>query len=282
MPGKAILKILLSALFGTLLCSSCIATDREKVEEGRYALLKNGNLVAGTEHDWTVWRLPDNHLELEDNFHESPDMLDALIAGAASRNKNLVSPELRGIVDNKVLRSSLVIEYGPERKPIALTVKGRYLTQTKILELLKCDIRPGVAKCSGKDGKVELKLQEPREMLYSYPLPVLLQPWIEDAVANAPNHGPRKIFTVTDKGKLELERADLTVTDLGPDTLTLGNKQFHARKFTVAVKPEITQSVVLTFWVDARATVLAAQVPGREDEMLALVQYKRYLEPAAH
>jgi hypothetical protein len=45
-----------------------LAAEKEKVEEGRYGLLKNGGLVAGSEHSWTLWQLPDGRFELEDHF----------------------------------------------------------------------------------------------------------------------------------------------------------------------------------------------------------------------
>src|SRR5215470_2971968 len=66
---KAAARCCIPALLLSLLGSSyCLPADKEKVEEGRYGLLKNGGLVAGSEHSWTLWQLPDGRFELEDHF----------------------------------------------------------------------------------------------------------------------------------------------------------------------------------------------------------------------
>ena len=62
---KAATRSCIPALLLSLLGSSyCLPADKEKVEEGRYGLLKNGGLVAGSEHSWALWQLPDGRVEV--------------------------------------------------------------------------------------------------------------------------------------------------------------------------------------------------------------------------
>ena len=264
------------AILGLLSASCAPGQDKEKVEEGQYALLIKGARAAGSEHTWTLWRTADNRYELEDHFQEQPDPAAAMIAALASDRKSRVSPELREEVGKEALRTALILQYDTKQRPVSFTVKGKYLMQEQIVDLIKCSSEPTVVKCSGKKDKAELKLKEPREVLYWYPFPMLLKPWLTAATSG----DPTKVVTVTSGKKLQLERAEITISDGGPDTLTIGDRQFHAHKYQMQVKPEVTGPATLTLWTDSKGTILAAQPQGHPDELVALVQYKNYSSPA--
>lgn len=259
-------------IFGFLVASCALGQDKQKVEEGQYALLIKGARVSGSEHTWTLWRTADNRYELEDHFQEQPDPADAMIAALASGRKSRVSPELREEVGKQALRTALIVQYDAKQRPVSFTVKGKYLMQEQIVDLFKCNSQPTAIKCSGKEDKAELKLKEPREVLYSYPFPMLLKPWLTAGTSS----DAMKVVTVTSGKKLQLERAEIAVSDGGPDTLAMGDKQFHAHKYQMQVKPEVTGSVTLTLWTDSKGTILAAQTSAQPDELIALVQYKNY------
>ena len=260
----------------TVFSSVAYTQQKEKVEEGQYALLIKGARVAGSEHTWTLWRTADQGYELEDHFQETADPAAAAIALLAVGRKSRVSPELMKDVEKETVRSGLIVHYDARQRPVNFRVEGKYLTQTKTVDLLKCSSQAAAVKCSSKEEKAELKVKEPREALYSYPFPMLLRPWLAGGLSSE----SMKVVTVTSGKKLQLERAEISVSDSGPDTLAMGDKQFHAHKYRMEVRPETSSSITLTLWTDAKGTILAAQVPTRPDELIALVQYKNYSVPA--
>lgn len=264
-------------IFCLLVASCALGQDKQKVEEGQYALLIKGARVAGSEHTWTLWRTADNRYELEDHFQEEPDPAAAAIAMLASDPKSRVSPELRQDVEKETVRTALIVQYDAKQRPVSFTVKGKYLMQEQIVDLFKCTSQPKAIKCSGKEDKAELKLKEPREALYSYPFPMLLKPWLTAGTSS----DTMRVVTVTSGKKLQLERAEIAVSDGGPDTLAMGDKQFHAHKYQMEVKPEVSGSLSLNLWTDSKGTILAAQNPARPDELIALVRYKNYSLPAS-
>jgi hypothetical protein len=264
-------------IFGLFLAVVSLATaqQKEKVEEGQYALLINGAHVVGSEHTWTLWHLSDNRYELEDHFQEGPDPAAAAVAMLASGRNSRVSPELKKEVEKETVRTALVVQYDEKQRPVSFTLKGKYLMQEQTVDLLKCSSQPAAIKCSGKDDKADLKLKEPRELLYSYPFPMLLKPWL----AAGASSNLMKVVTVTIGKKLQLERAEIAVSDGGPDTISLGDKQFHGHKYQMEVRPEVTGPLTLTLWTDAKGTILAVQTMAHPDQLIALVRYKNYSSP---
>jgi len=268
------------------------SAEREKVEEGRYVLLKKGGRVSATGRSWTLWRLPENRYELEDRFEdlESIDQMGATMAQDSKLGKKL---------QNQVFPAAeMFVQYEAGRQATRLTVRGRYITRKQTMDLLTCIREAAAAHCSRPEGKVNISFKEPRELFYATPVPELLQPWISAFMEKPQGGGPWKVVILTlsypvipttgpanltsvelGMEKLALEKADLTVSAQGVETLTIGDRQFHARKFLLTVKAETGVATEFTVWADAKGRVLAMKAPGQTDEIMALVQYKSYAVP---
>lgn len=299
---KAFSRTCIPALLLSLLGSSyCLAADKEKVEEGRYALLKDGGLVAGSEHSWTLWRLPDGRFELEDHFQADKTAL-ALFAGMLSPGIR-TSPELRKSLQEGIQPSDLLAIFDPDRRLISLTVSGVKLNGDKQVGL-KCKASSISIECTGTTEKAKLHVHEPRGLFWWYGIPTLLRSWPTSPEEGSSGNESQKIvllsFGVAPKlgdkveigmkiepgakiswgDKPALEPADLTISNLGPDTLAFGDRSFRAQKYGLEVRVAKGDPLSLTIWKDAKDDILAVEDASTPGYLIALVQYKNYSNPS--
>jgi hypothetical protein len=287
------------ALLGS---SYSLPPDKEKVEEGRYGLLRNGGLVAGSEHSWTLWRLPDGQLELEDHFQINKTA-QAVDRGMLSPGMPL-SPEFRKSMQEAIEPSDLSAVFGSDRQLLSLTVSGEKLNREKGIGL-KCKAGSPNVECSGTSGKAALRAHEAGGLFWWYGIPMLLRSWSVVPQESISASGPRKIvllsFGVLPKmgnrkvgmkaepgakiswgDKPALEPADLTISNLGTERLVLGDKSFNTQKHKLEVKFAKGDPISLTTWTDARGVILAVEDASTPGDLIALLQYKSYASsPAA-
>lgn len=272
--------ICFSVFFLALMGSSyAYCADKEKAEEGRYALLKNGRLVAGSEHNWTVWRLPDGGVELEDHFQANATV-QAILAGIARMPS---TPELRKSLQASVEPSRLSATFDPSRKLTSLSISGHKLNGSDGVGLT-CKSSSIDFECSGTADKAKLRLHEPRELLWWYHVPLLLRTWITNPQETLSDSSPRKVvllsfgnMTQSEWGdKPTLTPAELMIANLGPDTLIVGDKRLHSQKYRVDVKPAMGNPISLTVWVEAQGTILAVEDARTPGDLIALTQYKHF------
>lgn len=297
--SRFFISVLLLALLGP---SSGFSADKEKVEEGRYARLRDGGLVQGTEHSWTLWRLPDGRFELEDHFQIDKSIL--LISGMLLTPGMRTSPEFRKSLEEEVSPSDLSAIFDSDRQLVSLTVTGLKTNGAKGVGL-QCKTDSGSIECRGTSDKAKLRLREPRRLFWWFNIPVLLRSWPMTPQETAEGSAPRKIVLlsfgppprvpesaqVAAKARLgqrvtwgdrpALEPVDLNISSLGPDTLVMGNKSFHARKYKLEARDEKFDQVSLTAWADAAGVVLAVEDSARPGDLIALVEYKNYTNPPA-
>lgn len=272
----ACLSVFLLALMGS---SYAYCADKEKAEEGRYALLKNGRLVVGSEHNWTLWRLPDGGVELEDHFQANAT-LHTFLAGIARMPS---TPEVRESLQVGVEPSKLSATFDPSRKLTSLTVSGHKLNGSDGVGLT-CKSSYTNFECSGTGDKAKLRLHEPRELLWWYHVPLLLRTWITNPQEASSDSSPRKVvllsfgnMTQSEWGdKPTLTPAELMIANLGPDTLIVGDKRFQSQKYRVDVKPAMGDPISLTVWIEAQGTILAVEDARTPDDLIALTQYKHF------
>jgi hypothetical protein len=293
---KAATRSCIAALLVPLLGSSyCLAADKEKVEEGRYGLLKNGSLVTGSEHSWTLWQLPDGRLELEDHFQAdktSRALLGSMLAPGMS-----TSPEFRKSLREGIEPSDLSAIFAPDRQLLSLTVSGVKLSGDKGVGL-NCKTSLTSIECSGTSEKAKLNVHELRGLFWWYRIPTLLRPWVVSPQEGSSGGGPKKIVLLSfgnapkegikvgmkfEPGakiswgdKPALEPADLTISNLGPDTLVLGNRSFHAQTYRLEVRVAKGDPLSLKVWTDAKGVILAVEDASRPGDLIALLQYKSY------
>jgi hypothetical protein len=243
---------LLLALLGG---SYGLAAEKEKVEEGRYGLLKNGGLFAGSEHSWTLWQLPDGRFELEDHFQidkTARALFQSMLAPGMS-----TGPEFRKSLQESVDPSDLSAIFGSNHQLLSLIVSGVKLNGNEGVGL-NCKASATRIECAGTSEKAKLRVHELRGLFWWYRIPTLLRPWLASPQEGSSDKGPQKIvilsfgnapkegFKVGMKfqpgaqiswgDKPALEPADLTISNLGPDTLILGNKNFPAQEYRLEIK----------------------------------------------
>ncbi|MBI3662689.1 MAG: hypothetical protein HY234_06530 [Acidobacteria bacterium] len=293
----SLIPALLLALLGS---SYSLPADKEKIEEGRYALLKKGGLVAGSEHSWTLWRLPDGRFELEDHFQV--DKTARALFGSMLCPGMPTSPEFRKSLQKSIEPSDLSAIFDPDRQLLSLTVSGVKLDGDKGVGL-KCKTSSTSIECTGTSDKAKLRVHELRGLFWWYGIPTLLRSWLASPQESSSANGPQKIamlsFGVAPKlgdkveigmkfepgakiswgDKPALEPADLTISNLGPDTLVLGDRSFRAQKHRLEVKVAKGDPLSLTVWTDAKGVILAVEDANRPGDFIALVQYKNYSNP---
>src|SRR5271166_4360621 len=167
-----------------------LAVDREKVEEGRYALLKNGAFVAGSEHVWMQWRLPDGRFELEDHF-EGNKTARALFGSVLTSGARM-SPEFRKSLQESIEPSDLFAIFDPNHQLLSLTVRGLKLNGDKGVGL-ECKTSSANIECNGTSDKAKLRIHEPRGLFWWYGIPMLLRSWFASPQGSSSESGSRKI-----------------------------------------------------------------------------------------
>jgi hypothetical protein len=298
---KAASRSCIPALLLTLLVSSyCLPADKEKVEEGRYGLLKNGGLLAGSEHSWTLWRLPDGRFELEDHFQVDKTALG--LAGSAVALGLRTSPEFRKSLEEAIAPSDLSAIFAPDRQLLSLTVSGVKLNDDKGVGL-RCKTSSTSIECAGTSEKAKLHVHELRGLFWWYGIPTLLRSWFRSPQESSSASGPQQIAMLSfgvapklgDKSEIgmkfepgakiswgdkpTLEQADLKISNLGPDTLAFGDRSFRAQKNRLEVNVANGDPLSLTVWTDAKGVILAVEDASSPGDLIALLQYKNYFNP---
>jgi hypothetical protein len=277
-----------------------LPADKEKVEEGRYALLKKDGWVAGSEHSWTLWRLADGRFELEDHFQLDKTEF-AVFGGMLSRGLPM-SHELRKSLQEWIEPSDLSATFDPNRQLLSLTVSGVKLNGDKGFGL-KCKTSSTSIECTGTNDKANLRVHGSRGLFWWYGIPTLLRSWLASPQESTSGNGPQTIvmlsFGVAPKrgdkveigmkvepgakiswgDKPALEPADLTISNLGLDVLVLGDRSFRAQKYSLEVKVAKGDPLSLVAWTDAKGVILAVEDANRSGDLIALVQYKSYSNP---
>jgi hypothetical protein len=273
--------ILLTSVYGK-------AADKERVEAGRYATLKNGGLVPGTEHEWTLWRLPDGRYQFEDHFQI--DKTSSALFGSILSSNARMSPEFRKSLEEFIEPSDLAAVFDQNRRLLSLKVTGKRLDGSKG-EGLTCKASSAEVVCKGTSQEAKLRLHEASAFFWRSDIPFLLRQWLAAPQSTASDNSPKKIALLSfgnfpgqivwrDWGDApKLEPADLTIANLGPDTLVLGNQSFHVQKFKLDIKAGTGDPHSLTAWSDAKGVILAVAETGKPEDLIALVYYKNYSNP---
>lgn len=166
---------------------------------------------------------------------------------------------------------------------------------------LNCETSSTSIECVGTSQKAKLGIHETRGLLWWYGIPTLLRPWLASQQEGSSSKGPQKIVLLSfgnapkegikvgmkfEPGakiywgdKPALEPADLTISNLGPDTLVLGNRSFRAQKYRLEVKFAKGDPLSLTVWTDAKGIILAVEDASSPGDLIALLQYKSYSNP---
>jgi hypothetical protein len=286
---------LLLALLGS---SYGLAAEKEKVEEGRYGHLKNGALIAGSEHSWTLWQLPDGRFELEDHFQV--DKTSRAWSGGMLASGMSKSPELRKSLQESIEPSDLSAIFASDHQLLSLTVRGMKLNGSEGVGL-NCKTSPKNVECAGTIEKAKFRVHELRGLFWWYGLPTLLRPWIVSSqeesfgrgqqnivwlsFGNEPKEGLKPGMKFEPGAKIfwgdkpALEPADLTISNLGPDTLVIGNRNFHGQKYRLEVKAAKGDPLSLWVWIDAKGLILGVEDASKPGDLIALLQYKSYSNP---
>ena len=270
---RALFRILCIFLLGSVTARLRAQTlEKEKISEGQYARMKNGNKVAGSEQSWTLWRIPGVGYELEDHFDLAPNPTARLLSQIPSKN---LSPELRKDLAAEATQSDLIVRFGVDRKPMSLIIKGKKLQDGTKIDVLKCDVDGQEFRCDGNIHASKSHTQEHRELFYAMPFPMLLSMWLP-ADTLKPETMQRQLV-VLDFGKAyELQEAEEITRPAGDETIAIGDHDFEAHKVKISLQYKSGKKLDMTVWHGAPGLVFAMETPSFPDERMALVQYKKY------
>jgi len=149
--------------------------EKEKISEGQYVRMKNGDKIPGSEQSWTLWRIPSVGYELEDHFELTPNPAAQVLSQMPSKN---LSPELRRELAAEVKQTDLIVRYGMDRKPMSVSVKGKKLQDGTKVDVLKCGVDGQQVRCEGNIRQTKFRSREQRELFYAMPFPMLLSMWL--------------------------------------------------------------------------------------------------------
>jgi hypothetical protein len=289
MPRTAIVRVVTTMLVAGLLSLHAVAQDREKVEEGRYVLLRNKGEVPHTGHSWTLWRLLGGGYELEDRIESPPDALVMPLSALKTPGVD-VRRRLLGVLHP----SEFHLIYGPDWQLLSLTVSGAKADHDRH-DALKCRADAKGLKCDGDDSSAKLTLDAARGFFWWYRIPMLLRPWLPSSSGDntapvsakiamlsfPPGPGVERTSYNSSWGdRPDLQPADLTIVSLGQAMLVLGDSTVVAQKYRLDFHPRKGERLSLIAWTDKRA-ILAVEDASLPGHLMALAAYKRYPDDAA-
>jgi hypothetical protein len=276
--------------------------EREKLEEGRYGLLRNGALVAGTEQSWVLWQSSDGAVELEDHFQADKTAL-ALFGGLLNAGVSM-TPELRKSLQATIEPSDVLVIFDQDGQVKSLIVRGVKLSGSQGVGL-SCETTSKKVDCKGTDTKADLRLSEQRGLFWWYRIPLLLRPWISasssydassgvktqrivrlsfDVVTRPGDNAAAQSKSARDAttswgGKPTLEPGDLTISGVGLENLVIGDKNFRAKAYRLEVTTAKGALLSLKVWTDAKGLILAVEDATNADYLVALLHYTSYSKP---
>jgi hypothetical protein len=273
--AKIVARFLLGACFasGWLLPASAQSPQHEKIIEGQYARLKNGQAIPGGTQTWILWRNPQGGYELEDHF-QIADPAAQLLKAMPPR---LLSPQLRKELDEETSQTELDISLSADRQPTRLQVKGTRLLDGHPVDIATCEVREKDTRCKGIEENAKLAAKEPHELFYSFPFPMSLSSLVfrGPKVIGESVNSRLAVLTLGKKGP-SLDDAQGQLKFLGEESLQLGNKKFIVGKYFLEISPKGEAPLRLTVWSSPQGIVLAMEDENIPGEKMALVQYKKY------
>jgi hypothetical protein len=289
MPRNAV-RILATALLLGPAFHHGFAQDREKVEEGRYALIRNDGVASKSGHSWTLWRLPDGGYELEDHLDYGPKAPDRVLL---PYEKSL-GGNLQGFLRESIQPSDFHVVYGPGWHLLALIVSGENRNHER-RDALKCRFDAKRIECDSIGEGATLKLDVSRELFWWYRIPMFLRPWLPVSPGNATSPASAKVAMLSFSTGPGVERAgptpiwsnrphlepvDLTVTSLGESLLVFSDRSLTTQKYKLDFHPRKGKPLSLFAWTDANGAILAAADVSAPGTLIALVEHKKYPDNA--
>ncbi len=192
----------------------------------------------------------------------------------------LLSPELKRDLTSAVSQTEMDILLTPDWKPEGLIVRGVSLGDGKSVEVVNCAITEAAVSCKGLQGNAKFKKEKPRELLYSFSLPLLLRNFALRA-KKAPNQSA--VFSVVllkldNRGPdliPELTAADVKSTYVGDEVISIGDHRFNGRKYSIEIMSKsATEKSFL--WLSGNDVVLAAQPRDSGNQRVLMSQFKKY------
>ena len=243
-------------------------TAREKVAEGQYVRMKNGQSLSGSLQSWVLWRIPTGY-ELEDHFRLAANPSTQLLADLGPKH---LSPELKQKLQNQTTATDLTIQVNSDFQGQQFTLTGEKLLDHQQVELLYCAIRTDATQCRAKTEESKLARSGSQSLFYSFPFPMLFSPFVRnrsDKITNAN-------VAAVNYGETKATDATCQATNLGSETVQIGDRTFTANRFHIDLHARAGWSLTLTVWASDAGLVLALETPDFPGERIALVQYKKY------
>jgi len=243
-------------------------TGKEKVAEGQYVRMKNGQSLPGSLQSWVLWRIPTGY-ELEDHFRLATNPATQLLADLGPKH---LSPELKQKLQNQTTATGLTIQLNSDFQGQQFTLTGEKLLDHQQVELLNCALRTDETQCRAKTDKNKVALRGSQGLFYAFPFPMLFSSFVRnrnDKVTNAN-------VAAVNYGDTKATDATCQATNLGSESVQIGDRTFTANRFHIDLQTKAGVSLTVTVWASDAGLVLAMETPDFPGERMALVQYKKY------
>ena len=250
------------------------SAQAEKVAEGEYRELQDGQMIKDTSQTWTIWRTQDGY-EVEDKL--PPDEAAAVWAVFGAGLQSRMSPELREEYRNSSTTTDIHVQLSKYGAIRGLLLNGKQLSEIRQVQVANCAVKENEISCKGWQGKAHLRNSGQDQLVYSYPFPLLFTPILKQLKPALNQRIPLKLAMVEElKNKLQITEISGQLENQGPEKLSIGEYKFDTEKYALALTTKSGQRQI-RLWASPEGIVFAledSQLPsGRR---VVLSHYKRY------
>jgi hypothetical protein len=190
-----------------------------------------------------------------------------------------MTPELRKEIQNSSATRSIDVQLTTQVVLQRIILEGVSLGDLKQVRVADCQVRDNEISCKGREDTIRLKSEGPRQLVYSYPFPLLFTPILKSYKPVQDQPTPIKVAMLEEvKHAVQLTEVSGQLYAEGPEKLAIGEHTFDTVKYLLVLATK-TGERRITLWTANHETVFAM-----DDSLLApglrimLSQYKRYAD----
>jgi hypothetical protein len=244
----------------------------EKLAEGAFETTPTQK-ASDPSQQWILWREVNGESHVEDHFSSFEDPLQML-----SSNVGHLSSELKAELGDKHGETQLDVTFSSDWKIKRLLLRGVRVADNSPLEIASCKVGDTEISCKGLAHGAKFKKTRSQELMLAFPFPLLLRNLALRAKRDL-NHNIEVdlVELRIDNGKLELLPCAATVSLVGEEVLSFGERRFNARKYSIE---RVTSSGTIRtlLWLSGDDVVLASENQDRSfaDSRVWMSRFKQY------
>ena len=249
------------------------ANQKERVAEGQYVRMKDGQSIAGSTQSWVLWKSASGYI-LEDRFHLAMNPALQLLLDVGPKH---MSSELKQRLQTETTPTDLTMELNAELQGEKLLIGGERVLDGKPVKLLNCEPKSDETRCTGPKGTASLPRHNAEPILYSFPFPMIFSGFVRHDEHGIKQTTSTVKVAAVNYGAAEPTDATVEAKYVVSETIRIGDRAFSANRYQIQVNAQAGWSLKVTVWASNAGLVLALETPDFPGERVELVQYRKYL-----